>query len=45
MDEAFARLRKHSRNHNLGLTDVARSVVDGTMDANRLDQMAKTPKS
>jgi GAF domain-containing protein len=45
MDEAFARLRAHARNHNVGLTDVARSVVDGTMDANRLDQVAKSSKS
>jgi GAF domain-containing protein len=45
MDQAFARLRMHARNHNLGLTDVARSVVDGKLDANKLDQVANAPKS
>jgi len=44
MDQAFGRLRSHARNHNLGLTAVARSVVDGTLDANGLDQVRK-PKS
>jgi GAF domain-containing protein len=42
VDQAFRRLRAHARNHNLGLTDVARSVVDGTLDANRLDQVVGT---
>jgi len=31
MDEAFDRLRSHSRNHNLRLTDVARSIVTGEL--------------
>lgn len=28
MDEAFGRLRRYARNHNLRLADVAREVVD-----------------
>jgi GAF domain-containing protein len=38
MDQAFSRLRAHARNHNLGLTDVARSIVDGALDGARLDR-------
>jgi GAF domain-containing protein len=30
--EAFARLRAHARNHNLRLTDVAQTAVDGTLE-------------
>ncbi len=45
MDQAFRRLRTHARNHNLGLTDVARSVADGTLDSNMLDLVAETSKS
>jgi GAF domain-containing protein len=30
--EAFARLRRHARNRNLRLTDVAEAAVDGTLD-------------
>jgi GAF domain-containing protein len=37
MDAAFARLRAHARNNNLGLTDVARSVVAGTLRSQALD--------
>jgi GAF domain-containing protein len=40
MDQAFGRLRAHSRNHNEGLTGVASAIVAGTLDANDLD----TPK-
>lgn len=32
MAEAFNRLRRHGRNHNLRLTAVARSALDGTLD-------------
>jgi transcriptional regulator with GAF, ATPase, and Fis domain len=32
MDEAFTRLRRHARNTNSRLTEVARGVVDGTLD-------------
>ena len=38
MDEAFTRLRTHSRNHNLRLTDVATHVVDGSLALERLDR-------
>jgi len=30
--EAFTRMRSHARRHGLALTDVARSVVEGTAD-------------
>ena len=32
VDEAFNRLRRHARNHNLRLADVARDTVAGTVD-------------
>jgi AmiR/NasT family two-component response regulator len=31
MDEAFDRLRRHARSHNLLLSDVAEHVIDGTL--------------
>jgi GAF domain-containing protein len=31
--EAFMRLRRHARNNNLRLTDVAQAAVDGTLDS------------
>jgi GAF domain-containing protein len=37
MDDAFAKLRIHARNHNLGLTNVASAVVRGELDAHELD--------
>ncbi len=37
MDGAFARLRTHARNHNEGLTDVARRVVDREIAVEDLD--------
>jgi GAF domain-containing protein len=37
MGEAFARLRDHSRNHNLQLVDVAQQVIDRTLDTAALD--------
>ena len=30
--EAFSRLRRYARNHNLRLTDVAQAAIDGTLD-------------
>jgi GAF domain-containing protein len=30
--DAFSRLRRHARNHNLRLTDVAQAAIDGTLD-------------
>lgn len=44
MDEAFARLRAHARNNNLGLTDLATSVVNGVFKPNALD-VPKAPKA
>ncbi|MGD1014459.1 MAG: GAF and ANTAR domain-containing protein [Acidimicrobiales bacterium] len=44
MDDAFAMLRAHSRNHNLGLTSVANSVVEGTLFARDLDAPKKAPR-
>jgi len=41
MDEAFNRLRAHARNHNQGLTDLARRFVDKSIDANNLDEWSK----
>jgi GAF domain-containing protein len=38
MDQAFGRLRAHSRNHNEGLTGLASAIVAGTLDANDLDK-------
>jgi GAF domain-containing protein len=37
MEQAFARLRAHARNHNRRLADVARDVIDGTLPAAALD--------
>ena len=37
MEQAFARLRAHARNHNLRLADVARDVINGTLPAAALD--------
>jgi hypothetical protein len=37
MEAAFGRLRRHARNHNLLLADVARQVVEGTLLAGSLD--------
>jgi AmiR/NasT family two-component response regulator len=36
MEHAFAQLRKHARDHNLRLADVARGVVDGSVKAESL---------
>lgn len=33
MDQAFDRLRRHARNTNTRLTDLARGIVDGTTDS------------
>jgi len=37
MNQAFARLRNHARNHNLGLTTVATMVVEGALEGTDLD--------
>jgi GAF domain-containing protein len=44
MDEAFNRLRNHSRNHNIGLTSVATMVVEGTLSGTDLDEPAHSKK-
>nr|WP_232794013.1 MULTISPECIES: GAF and ANTAR domain-containing protein [Pseudofrankia] len=33
MDQAFARLRRHARDTNTRLTDLARGIVEGTLDS------------
>jgi transcriptional regulator with GAF, ATPase, and Fis domain len=43
MEAAFAALRRHSQNHNLKLTDVARSVVNGTLPVNALSSIGEPP--
>lgn len=40
MTQAFMRLRRYARNHNVLLTEVAKAAVDGT-----LDQMAWAPEA
>jgi GAF domain-containing protein len=37
MEQAFARLRNHARNHNLRLVDVAHAVVDGSLKSEAFD--------
>jgi hypothetical protein len=37
MEWSFNRLRRHARNHNLRLTDVARDIVDGNIVVASLD--------
>ena len=37
MPRSFARLRNHARNHNLRLSAVAESVIDGSLPAAQLD--------
>jgi AmiR/NasT family two-component response regulator len=44
MDEAFNRLRNHSRNHNIGLTSVATMVVEGSLSGTDLDVPAPTKR-
>jgi len=36
VDAAFARLRAHARTHNRRLSDVARELIDGDLDAGAL---------
>jgi len=45
LEQAFATLRNHARNHNHQLVEVARNIVDGTITASTLDPPppAKTP--
>jgi GAF domain-containing protein len=45
MEQAFAVLRNHARNHKLRLIDVAQGVIDGTLAPSALDRLpaTKTP--
>jgi GAF domain-containing protein len=38
MNEAFHQLRRHARNHNLRLADLARNIADGTVNPRSLDR-------
>jgi len=44
MEAAFARLRGHARNHNQRLSDLAGSIIDGTLAAASLDS-TPTPRT
>lgn len=39
MERSFAALRNHARNHNLRLSDVAQSVIDGSLASSGLDAL------
>jgi GAF domain-containing protein len=41
MDESFERLRRHARNHNMLLAEVARLVTVGSLQASQLDPMQR----
>jgi GAF domain-containing protein len=43
MDDAFARLRAYARNHNRGLTEVAESLVAGTLSVDLIVQARRPP--
>ncbi len=43
MDEAFARLRSYARNSNRGLTEVAESLVAGTLSVEAISQARRPP--
>ena len=44
MEQAFATLRNHARNHNLRLADVARDVIGGTLAASGARSSASCPQ-
>ncbi len=44
MQQSFAMLREHARNHNLRLADLAADVISGTVAASALDRL-RPPKS
>ncbi|MGD0882219.1 MAG: GAF and ANTAR domain-containing protein [Acidimicrobiales bacterium] len=44
MDGSFRRLRAHARHHNLGLTEFARSIVDGAAPISGLDPLPSDPE-
>ncbi len=39
MEQSFVRFRAHARNHNLRLADVARSLIEGDLSAEALDEL------
>ena len=39
MEQAFMALRRHARNHNLRLVDVAEAVIGGSLPASALDRL------
>ncbi len=39
MERAFQRLRKHARNHNVHLSDLAADIADGTIHPGALDEL------
>jgi hypothetical protein len=45
MEQSFARLRMHSRNHNLRMVDVAENVISGTLAAASLDRLPSATPS
>lgn len=45
MEQAFATLRNHARNHNLRLVDVAANVINGTLTVSALDLLASEQPS
>jgi GAF domain-containing protein len=45
MEEAFVRLRRHARNHNLRLVDAAHAVIDGTLKPEAFDPSSPSRRS
>ncbi|MCU1461226.1 MAG: hypothetical protein JWO37_1301 [Acidimicrobiales bacterium] len=45
MEQAFAALRGHARNHNLRLADVARDIISGALPSSSLDRNLGTRRS
>ncbi len=43
MEESFATLRNHARHHNLRLADLARAVIDGSVNPATLDAPVPVP--
>ncbi len=43
MDDAFSRLRAYARNNNRGLTEVAESLVAGTVDVDSITHVRRPP--
>ena len=43
MDDAFRRIRRHARSHNLRLTDLCRAIAEGTLTSGSLDPLPPLP--